>query len=106
MSPAVRPSSRPGHHRRLPRAGADRAETSVKAAKYAVKNFDFTNKGVNVASGYVKGYGADALAGGPLTGKQNRPLLVTKDVNIPGASVLQYLKDNANTLHAGRHLRW
>ncbi|MGN6130764.1 MAG: cell wall-binding repeat-containing protein [Nocardioidaceae bacterium] len=81
--------------------GHDRADTSVAVAKYEVANFNFVKTGVNVASGYTLGYGADALAGGPLTGKENRPLLITKDVNIPGASVLQYLTDNANTLHEG-----
>ena len=82
-------------------AGADRAETSVKVAKYAKDHLNFSNSAVNVASGYVHGYGADALSGGPLTGQENRPMLITKDVNIPGPSVLKFLKDNANTLTTG-----
>ena len=72
-------------------AGVDRAETSTQAAEYAVRNLGFTNNHVGVASGYVDGYGADALAGGPLEGKEKSPMLVTRDVNIPGASVLAYL---------------
>ena len=82
-------------------AGTDRADTSAQAAEYAVKNLNFTNAHVGVASGYVDGYGADALAGGPLEGKEKSPMLVTKDVNNPGASVLAYLKDHANTLEDG-----
>ena len=79
-------------------AGTDRADTSAQAAEYAVKNLNFTDAHVGVASGYVDGYGADALAGGPLEGKEKSPMLVTKDVNNPGASVLAYLEDHANTL--------
>ena len=56
---------------------------------------------MGVASGYVNGYGADALAGGPLEGKEKSPMLVTKDVNNPGASVLAYLKNHASTLKTG-----
>ena len=82
-------------------AGTDRADTSAQAAEFAVKNLNFTDTHVGVASGYVDGYGADALAGGPLEGKEKSPMLVTKDVNNPGASVLAYLKDHANTLKTG-----
>ena len=82
-------------------AGTDRADTSAQAAEFAVKNLNFTDTHVGVASGYVDGYGADALAGGPLEGKEKSPMLVTKDVNNPGASVLAYLKDHAPTLKTG-----
>ena len=87
-------------------AGTDRADTSAQAAEYAVKNLSFTNTHVGVASGYVKGFGADALAGGPLEGKEKSPMLVTRDVNVPGASVLAYLKDHAATLKDRSPLRW
>ena len=82
-------------------AGTDRADTSAQAAEFAVKNLNFTDTHVGVASGYVDGYGADALAGGPLEGKEKSPMLVTKDVNNPGASVLAYLKNHAPTLKTG-----
>jgi putative cell wall-binding protein len=82
-------------------AGTDRADTSAQAAEYAVKNLAFTDKHVGVASGYVNGYGADALAGGPLEGKEKSPMLVTRDVNNPGTSVLDYLKNHSATLSTG-----
>ncbi|HET7389081.1 MAG TPA: cell wall-binding repeat-containing protein [Nocardioidaceae bacterium] len=82
-------------------AGSDRAETSTLAATYAVQNLGFSRTAVDVASGYQKGYGADALAGGPLAGKQNRPLLITKSVDQPGDSVLTWLQGNALTLLQG-----
>ena len=81
--------------------GDDRSETSTALADYAVANLGFVKNAVNVASGYTKGGGADALAGGPLTGKEKRALLVTRDVNNPG-DVTNWLKANANTLTEGR----
>jgi putative cell wall-binding protein len=81
-------------------AGSDRSETSELVAEYALAELGFTNEHVNVASGYVEGYGADALAGGPLTGKQNRPLLITKDVNQPD-DVLDFLNAHDDTLIDG-----
>ncbi|MGN6575214.1 MAG: cell wall-binding repeat-containing protein [Nocardioides sp.] len=81
-------------------AGADRSETSTLAAKYAVDTLKFTNSHVGIASGYVKGYGADALSGGPLEGKEVAPMLVTKDVNNPGV-VDDYLDANCGPLKTG-----
>jgi putative cell wall-binding protein len=81
-------------------AGSDRSETSELVAEYALAELGFTDEHVNVASGYVEGYGADALAGGPLTGKQNRPLLITKDVNQPD-DVLDFLNAHDDTLIDG-----
>lgn len=81
--------------------GTGRAATSVAVADYAVAHLGFTDQGVNVASGYADGYGADALAGGPLTGSESRPLLVTTDVDDPSAEVLDYLDGHAGTLHTG-----
>jgi putative cell wall-binding protein len=81
-------------------AGTDRSETSKIAAEWGLANAGFTNTGVNVASGYVQGGGADALAGGPLTGMQNRPLLITKNVENPD-DVLTYLTAHNNTLTEG-----
>ena len=60
----------------------------------------FTKAHVGVASGYVKGYGADALSGGPLEGKEVAPMLITKDVNNPGV-VDDYLDANCGPLKTG-----
>ena len=81
-------------------AGADRSETSTLAAKYATDTLGFTKAHVGVASGYVKGYGADALSGGPLEGKEVAPMLITKDVNNPGV-VDDYLDANCGPLKTG-----
>lgn len=82
-------------------AGAGRAETSVEVAEYALTELGFTNTALNVASGDVDGNGADALAGGPLTGKQQRPLLVTTNVEEPSEAVLAFLEEHADTLAEG-----
>ncbi|GAB2739083.1 cell wall-binding repeat-containing protein [Nocardioides pakistanensis] len=82
-------------------SGRDRAATAVAVAEHAVKELGFAAAGVNVASGAEQGYGADALAGGPLTGKQQRPLLVTSTATEPGAALLGYLEDHAATLADG-----
>ena len=79
-------------------AGEDRAETSTKLADYEIKNYGFSKTAVNVASGYNDGDGADALGGAPLSGKADRPLLITKTQNAPGAAVLKFLGDNGATL--------
>ncbi|HEU4514567.1 MAG TPA: cell wall-binding repeat-containing protein, partial [Nocardioidaceae bacterium] len=81
-------------------AGADRSETSELAAEWALKNLGFTNKHLGVASGYTKGYGADALAGGPLEGKEKSPMLVTRSESNPD-DVLDYLKAHCPTLIDG-----
>ena len=81
--------------------GADRAETSALLAEYEIDTYKFAATAVNVASGYNDGDGADALGGAPLTGKQNRPLLITKTRTAPGAGVTQFLSDNAKTLTDG-----
>ena len=82
-------------------AGADRAETSALLAAYAIKNYGFSSTAVNVASGYVDGDGADALGGAPLTGKQERALLITKSRTGAGDGVTKFLGDNAKTLTEG-----
>ncbi len=82
-------------------AGEDRAETSTKLADYEIKNYGFTKTAVNVASGYNDGDGADALGGAPLSGKTDRPLLITKTKNAPGVAVLKFLKRNGATLQDG-----
>jgi putative cell wall-binding protein len=81
-------------------AGANRAATSVEIAEFAVANWGFTNEHVGVASGYVEGSGADALAGGPLEGQGMAPILVTRNERNPG-EVLDYLSDHSNTLVDG-----
>ncbi|HEU4514805.1 MAG TPA: cell wall-binding repeat-containing protein [Nocardioidaceae bacterium] len=82
-------------------AGTDRAETSAMLARHAIANFGFKNTAVNVASGYVKGDGADALGGAALTGKQERALLITKSEDTAGAAILKFLGDFAGTLTEG-----
>lgn len=81
-------------------AGADRSETSEIAAEWALENLGFTDEHVGVASGYTEGYGADALAGGPLEGKEMSPMLITKDVNQPD-DALDYLSNHSDTLVDG-----
>ena len=81
-------------------AGADRSETSELAAEWAVKNLNFTNRHLGVASGYTQGFGADALAGGPLEGKEKAPMLITRNVDNPD-DVLDYLKAHCQTLDKG-----
>jgi len=82
-------------------AGANRSGTAAEVAEYAVAELGFSDEGVNVASGYTEGYGADALAGGPLTGQQDRPMLITRNVDNPGAETLAYLEDYCETLTDG-----
>lgn len=87
-------------------AGTDRSGTSTELADYAMENFGFSNWRANVASGYPAGGGADALGGGPMTGGgwyYPHPMLITRDVNNPGA-VTPWLEDNAYNLGNGdRH---
>ena len=81
--------------------GADRAETSTNLAKYEIKNYKFSETGVDVASGYPKGDGADALGGAPLAGQASQPLLITKSNTQPGDSVLTFLGGESKTLTKG-----
>lgn len=80
--------------------GRSRSLTAKQIADYAVENFGFVDTAANVASGRSFGDGADALAGGPLTGQQVRPLLITENENIAGGAA-DYLEENANTLTEG-----
>jgi hypothetical protein len=83
-------------------SGNDRAETSVELAEYAEENFtNLDTSAVNVASGYIKGDGADALGGAALTGKQQRALLITRSNNDAGDSIIGYLGDNAERIEEG-----
>jgi hypothetical protein len=59
------------------------------------------NTGVNVASGYALGGGADALGGAALSGKQNRPLLITDSDVWVGPAVEAFLTSNAKSLAGG-----
>jgi putative cell wall-binding protein len=80
--------------------GNGRSETSTAFANYAIKNLGFTDTAANVATGYTESYGADALAGGPLTGMKNRPMLITRDVE--NSDHLEgWFKNNANKLTEG-----
>jgi len=80
-------------------AGADRSETSELAAEWAVDN-GFSDEHVGVASGYTEGFGADALAGGPVEGNENSPMLITRNVDNPD-DVIDYLKAHSATLADG-----
>ena len=81
--------------------GVDRADTAAQLAEYEITQYNFSKTGVNVASGYNNGEGADALSGAPLTGQQDRPLLITKTENAPGPAVLKFLGDHSATLAEG-----
>ena len=81
-------------------AGVDRAATSALLAQYEI-NEGFVTTGVNVASGYALGGGADALGGGALAGKQNRPLLITNSDAQAGPGVEAFLTGHATTLAGG-----
>ncbi len=78
-----------------------RSGTAAAVAQYAVDKLGFTVNNADVASGRVAGDGADALAAGPLSGKENTPLLITETESVGGAAV-NYLKAHANTLQSGR----
>lgn len=78
--------------------GATRAETATKLAKYEVDNYGFSKTRVNVASGDNALEGADALSGGPVSGKAKRSLLITQTKDVAGDSLIHYLKQNASTL--------
>ena len=81
--------------------GANRSETSSLLATEMITNQGFSNTAVNVASGYAFGTGADALGGAPLSGKENRPTLITESVTTVGPGPLAYLTDHAATLASG-----
>jgi putative cell wall-binding protein len=81
--------------------GVDRADTAAQLAEYEIAQYNFSKAAVNVASGYNDGDGADALGGAPLSGKTQRPLLITKTQNAPGAAVLKFLGDHSATLTEG-----
>ena len=81
--------------------GVDRADTAAQLAEYEISKYNFSPTAVNVASGYNNGEGADALSGAPLTGQQERPLLITKTDKAPGAAVLKFLDTHADTLTTG-----
>ena len=68
-------------------SGTDRANTSQLLADWAITNLGFSATGFVLASGDQTLGGADALAGGPLAGSTNQPILVTDTINTPGAVV-------------------
>ena len=65
-------------------AGADRSDTSELAAEWALKNLGFTDKHLNVASGYTEGYGANALAGESADGQAGPPAAHHQERRRPG----------------------
>lgn len=82
-------------------AGVDRAETSAMLAQYAIEELGLDDSGVNVASGFVQGDGADALSGAAVTGKAQRALLITKSADTAGNAILAFLEEYADTLTSG-----
>ena len=80
--------------------GADRAATSANLATYMLTQ-GFSNTAVNVASGYTFGGGADALGAASLSGKENRPTLITDSATVVGPGIIAYLTAHANTLTSG-----
>lgn len=82
-------------------SGANRADTSVKVADYAIEERNYSDRGITVASGEPRGTGADALTGGALAGRLDRPILVTTNAATPGASVLDFLRRRSDKLLRG-----
>ena len=81
-------------------AGIDRSATSALLAEYEI-NQGLLNTGVNVASGFALGGGADALGGGALSGQQNRPLLITNSAAQAGPGVDAFLTGHSDSLVGG-----
>jgi len=82
-------------------AGVNRSETSVRIAEALVADFGFTNTTFNLASGANEGI--DALGGAALSGKENRPLLITNTAE-DAAPVVAHAMRNAATLNAVGHI--
>lgn len=82
-------------------SGAERASTSVAIADELISQHGFSAEHVNVASGNDSLYGADALSGGPLTGQQNSPLLITNSAGNASRSLDTFLGDHCSTLSTG-----
>ncbi len=85
-------------------AGADRAEVSTMVADYAIETHGFTNARVNAATGREFSGGADALSAGPVSGMQERPIVITAgDPSVGtrravGEHLISWLEENADTL--------
>jgi putative cell wall-binding protein len=82
-------------------AGADRSETSVRVAEALVSTFGFTSTTFNVASGANEGI--DALSGAALSGRENRPLLIT-NTSSSAPPVVAYAARNNATLNTIGHI--
>lgn len=82
-------------------SGAERASTSVAIADELISEHGFSAGRVNVASGNNSLYGADALSGGPLTGQQNSPLLITNSAGNASRSLDTFLEEGCSTLATG-----
>lgn len=81
--------------------GVDRAATSALFAEEAIERYGFSDTAVNVASGYNKGGGVDALSGGPVTGQDKRAMLITRSESVVGDGVLTFLDEHSATLTEG-----
>ncbi|MGH9065694.1 MAG: cell wall-binding repeat-containing protein, partial [Acidimicrobiales bacterium] len=66
-----------------PAEGVNRSQTSELLADYAIANFGFVNTHFNVASG-SQAHLVDSLSGGPHSGSETAPTLITDTVDNPG----------------------
>jgi hypothetical protein len=84
--------------------GADRTETARAFANWLKSNLGFSSSLMDVARGDLF---PDALAGGPHSGKEKAPILLTwtpqeaSPGNNPALGALKYASDNASTLTGG-----
>jgi putative cell wall-binding protein len=80
-------------------AGNDRYETSTKIADWEATNLTgWSSSQVDVANGDAF---ADALGGGPASGRGTRPLVLVQTAALPG-TVATWLQAHAATLQGGR----
>ena len=82
-------------------AGADRSATSVAIAEALIANFGFDRTTFNLASGTNEGI--DALSGAALSGRENRPILISNTLN-SAAPVVAFAQRNAASLTAVGHI--
>jgi hypothetical protein len=82
-------------------AGADRSATSVAIAEALIANFGFDRTTFNLASGTNEGI--DALSGASLSGRENRPLLITNTAD-SAPPVVAFATRNAANLTAIGHI--
>lgn len=80
--------------------GANRADTSVKLAEYAIANLGFTANEIDFASGRDISEGVDALSGGPVSGKEQTPILITRNED-RAPELVSFLSENCDVVDSG-----